>query len=110
MYNDRKIHQLKNMRKWKELDNKKKLKRLFYGLEYIYDDIYYYVKRVWYWIRCHTYNRYHIIDIRCKDYKWGWIDQDHKMFLACFKCLEDYVEGEKCFETIDFEWDEEHRE
>lgn len=50
---------------------------------------------LYHWIRCHTWNRYHIIDIRNEsDYDWGWIDRDRAMFLACFKILEDFVEKE----------------
>jgi hypothetical protein len=49
----------------------------------------------WYWIRAHTYNRYHIINISGQDgYKWGWIDRSHAMYLACFKILVEFVEQE----------------
>lgn len=49
----------------------------------------------WYWFRSHTYNRYHIINISGQDgYKWGWIDRDHAMYLACFALLIDFVEKE----------------
>jgi hypothetical protein len=48
-----------------------------------------------YWLRSHTVTRYHIIDISGQDnYKWGWIDRDHAMYLACFKILVDFVEKE----------------
>ena len=48
-----------------------------------------------YWLRCHTFTRYHIIDIRGQDnYKWGWIDRSHAMYLACFALLVDFVEKE----------------
>lgn len=48
-----------------------------------------------YWLRTHIINRYHIIDIRGQgDYTWGWIDRDQAMFLACFKLLVDFCEGE----------------
>lgn len=48
-----------------------------------------------YWLRTHTYNRYHIINISGQDgYKWGWIDRSHAMYLACFKLLEEFVELE----------------
>jgi hypothetical protein len=57
-------------------------------------------RRLWgwtplYWLRCHTFTRYHIIDIRGQDdYKWGWIDRSHAMYLACFTLLVDFVEKE----------------
>jgi len=48
-----------------------------------------------YWLRCHTFTRYHIIDIRGQgEYDWGWIDRSHAMYLACFKLLEEFVETE----------------
>lgn len=48
-----------------------------------------------YWLRCHTFTKYHIIDIRGQDgYKWGWLDRDHAMYLACFKLLTEFVELE----------------
>lgn len=49
----------------------------------------------WYFVRCHTYNRYHIINLSGQDdYRWGWLDRDRAMLLACFKLLVDFVEGE----------------
>ncbi len=88
-------------RKFNNLTTKKKMRRIAYAI----GDFFRYrvwghynggVKGVWYWIRTHTYNRYHIIDIRGADgeYKWGWIDRDHAMFLACFKLLTEFVERE----------------
>ena len=48
-----------------------------------------------YWLRCHLWDRYHIIDISGQDgYRWGWIDRDHAMYLACFKILTEFVEQE----------------
>jgi hypothetical protein len=53
-----------------------------------------------YWVLCHTVPsfKFHLIDIRDKDYRYGWIDRDHAMFLACFKLLREVVEGENIFE------------
>lgn len=53
----------------------------------------------YHWIRCHVWNRYHIIDLSrhgspSESYRWGWIDRDNAMFLACFLLLKDYVEQE----------------
>lgn len=56
------------------------------------------ISNIWYWIRCHTYNKYHLIDIgqpetnTNDDYKWGWIDEDHQLLLACFNILKKHVE------------------
>lgn len=53
------------------------------------------VNGAYHWLRCHVWNRFHIIDISGEDwYDWGWIDRDHAMLLACFKLLRDYVEKE----------------
>ncbi len=48
-----------------------------------------------YWLRTHTINRYHIINISGQgDYKWGWCDRDYAMYLACFAILVDFCEKE----------------
>ena len=69
-----------------------------------------FITNLFYYIRTHTYNKYHLIDIRSKEYKWGWIDQDHRIFLACFKCLEEFVEKENPFEVTDYYNDKHHPE
>lgn len=53
------------------------------------------INGLYHWIRCHMWNRYHIIDISGEaGYDWGWIDRDHALLLASFKILRDYVESE----------------
>ena len=56
----------------------------------------YLISQAWYWLRTHTWNRYHIIDCRSphNDYKWGWCDRDYLMLCACFNILKDFVERE----------------
>jgi hypothetical protein len=63
------------------------------------------IGRLFYYLRAHTYNRYHIIDISNldPDYKWGWIDTDHKMFYAMFKLFQDFMETE--YEHGFVDWD-----
>lgn len=57
-----------------------------------------------YWLRCHTWTRYHIIDIRGSDgYRWGYTDPSFRLWAACFQILVDYIEKEKPFDVIDFE-------
>lgn len=66
-----------------------------------------------YWIRTHTYNRYHIIDIRDTRgdyYRWGWIDADNAILLANFKILTTFVEKEKPFDVINWDSDPEHQQ
>lgn len=52
----------------------------------------------WYWIRTHTYNRYHILDMRCPgygvDYRWGWCDRSELILIAPFQLLKAFVEEE----------------
>lgn len=62
-------------------------------------------KNWWYFIRCHTYTRYHLIDCRSKenDYSWGYQDVDGLMFYTCFNLLKTFVEKEKPFEYIDYD-------
>lgn len=75
----------------------------------------------WYWLRTHTYNRYHILDLRNKvdGYDWGWIDADAQILYACFNILVSFVEKEspevglaKTPEEFwpDHEWQEGERE
>jgi hypothetical protein len=61
-----------------------------------------------YWLRTHTVDRYHLIDIGGMDgYKWGWIDRDHAMLLANMRLLCDYVEKE--YDFINWKSDPRHR-
>lgn len=53
------------------------------------------IKGAYHWVRCHAWNRYHLIDIRGHGgYDWGWIDRDEAMLIACFAILCEYVEKE----------------
>lgn len=70
------------------------------------------ISHVWYWIRTHTYNKYHILDLRNRKgegfgYDWGWLDRDQAMYIACFNILRDFVELEKPLGALDWpnqEW------
>lgn len=76
----------------------------------------------WYWLRTHTYNRYHILDLRNKvdGYDWGWIDADAQILYACFNILVSFVEKESPtvgnhktpeeWMSPDHEWQEGERE
>lgn len=90
------------MRKWSQLKTmRQKRKRLLYS-------IWNFLKwKIWggyhagglnglyHWIRCHTWNRYHIVNVSGIDgYKWGWIDRDHVLLYASFVILSDFVEKE----------------
>lgn len=70
------------------------------------------LSHIWYWIRTHTYNRYHIIDIRKAEpekkdgYKWGWIDRSEALTLVMFTVLREFVEKElRKFKCADLEQD-----
>lgn len=69
-----------------------------------------YIRDAWYWIRCHTYNRYHLVDIRNSrnGYDWGWIDTDHKLLFASFALLVDFVERGYGLRVKDWKWEEGH--
>ena len=56
----------------------------------------------WYWLRTHTYNRYHMIDIRFprNGYNWGWLDRCEGLMFAMFAMLVDFVEKEKAFKSF----------
>lgn len=55
----------------------------------------------WYWLRTHTLDRYHLLDLRRSEpenpdgYRWGWRDRDHMLLLSSFLILRDFVEKEK---------------
>lgn len=111
-HNDNLVSELKEdwyIKLTKEIEKERKERPFYYK---VYLPLKRFLLDIPYWIRTHTYNRYHIINIKTKDiYEWGWIDQDHKIFLACFKCLEYFVEQEKGLNChIDWDWDETHRE
>lgn len=59
------------------------------------------VSNVLYWLRTHTYNRYHILDLRDAEpenphgYRWGWIDRCQGIVLANFLVLREFVKQEK---------------
>lgn len=64
--------------------------------------------RKWYWFTSTYIRKYHIIDIRGQDgYTHGWIDKDRVLFLAAFKCLVDFIEGEQPIQCSDDELDPE---
>lgn len=54
------------------------------------------IGRAAYWLRTHTVDRYHIVDIRSprNGYAWGWIDRSEVMLFACFAVLVDFMESE----------------
>lgn len=52
----------------------------------------------WYWFRCHTYNRYHMLDLRQPDYRYGWRDVDNKMLYAIFNLLGEFLNKEKPYD------------
>lgn len=57
------------------------------------------VENVFYWIRCHTYNRYHFLDLRQPkegyyQYRWGYCDIVQKMIYANFNMLCEFIELE----------------
>lgn len=72
------------------------------------------VRGFYHWIRCHFWNRYHIINISGVDeYDWGWIDRDRVLLYSSFKILCDFVDQEdpniglrtlKDFGASDDEW------
>jgi hypothetical protein len=49
--------------------------------------------RIKYWFYCHLIERFHIINLSgLQDYKWGYLDADFQLEMACFKVLMDFVE------------------
>ena len=54
------------------------------------------IAHLWYWFRCHTYTRYHVLDLRSKEYgyKWGYGDPVEMVLIANFRILQNFVEKE----------------
>lgn len=54
------------------------------------------INDAWYWFVCHTLpsRKYHRLDLRQPNYKYGWIDSDTKMLYALFNILNTFVEQE----------------
>lgn len=91
------------MRRWKDLKTSAQKRR---RILHVMRD--FFVRTVWgdyqrggivgayHWVRCHTVHRYGIIDLskHSDGYRWGWIDRDWAMYLACFNLLCDFVENE----------------
>ena len=55
--------------------------------------------RPFYWLRCHTFTKYHMIDCRndyydTTPYKWGWYDRCAILLLANFNILAELMEKE----------------
>ena len=58
------------------------------------------ISKALYWLRTHTYNRYHMLDMRNKvnGYKWGWYDRSELILFANMALLRDFIEKEKAFD------------
>jgi len=66
-----------------------------------------------YWLRCHTFTKYHMIDCRNdyydpSPYKWGWYDRCGILLLANFNILVDFMENERPGDIIDWYATPEH--
>jgi hypothetical protein len=55
------------------------------------------IKESIYWLKCQTYKKYHLLDLRQpgkEGYKYGWVDSDSQMLYALFNILVNFVEKE----------------
>lgn len=53
------------------------------------------IKTLIYYIKSHTWKKFHYIDIRNYEYKWGYVDADYQILYACFTILTKFVERGK---------------
>jgi len=85
----------KRFRRWLEHHHRWPLKQIGHAL---------------YWLRTHTYNKYHIIDCRSphNGYSWGWFDRSSLILFANMAILVEYVEKEA--DQIDWTSDPSHSE
>ena len=65
------------------------------------------IRYKWYDIRCAVWDRYNVIKVDTLPPTWQ--DTDEKLLHVCFQLLVDYVEKEKCFDRIDWDYDEDHK-
>ena len=74
-----------------------------------FEEIWYYSRvRDWYYnIRNLLFRRYDLI--RTGLPKTSWCDKDYLMLYGMMNLLVDYVEGEKCFETINWDHDDDYK-
>jgi hypothetical protein len=54
------------------------------------------LKNTLYWLKCHLVpkHRYHMLDLRQRDYTHGWIDIDTRILYANFNLLNEFVKHE----------------
>ena len=59
-----------------------------------------YISSALYWLRAHTLDRYHMLDIRDKrnGYAWGWMDRSEGILFANMAILVAFIEEEKAFD------------
>ena len=57
---------------------------------------YWFRNNIWDWIKYHTWDRYHIVDIRNKQckYKYGYCDIVERIFYASFVLFQEFMEKE----------------
>ena len=72
------------VRRWIEHWHKKPFRQIGRGL---------------YWLRTHTINKYHLIDLRSSrnGYAWGWLDASEGILFANMAILVRFIEKEKPF-------------
>lgn len=89
-----------------------KIKRMFntlrYGLpSWFRCNVLAKLDNLWYWVRAHTYNRYHIVDTsrqaQYTGYEWGWQDVDQLMLYSLFELFMRHVERERGLENLQFQ-------
>ena len=66
----------------------------------------YWFKHIRYWLRTHTYNRDHILNLKRAEPEnpngyWGWTDRCYSLMLANFLVLRDFVEQEHPWSLAD---------
>ena len=58
------------------------------------------VSDIFYWIRTHTKDRYHILNLKEAEpenrdgYRWGWLDRSEVLLISSFLVLRMFVEQE----------------
>ena len=66
---------------------------------------------LWYWIRCHTYNRYHILDMSDKTngWDWGWQEPDSQLLYASMAIMVKHVENKYAVDEKSLPYESDHQ-
>lgn len=101
------MSEFKTIEEWKKIN---KDERKNHPIKYFFKDYYWaffrFLRNTKWWFLHRTFYRFHVLNLKLEP---GYYDIDIRLLYACFSLLEDFMEKEKPGETIDWSYDEEHK-